>query len=368
MGSDAFRFMLAAAAVRQRTFPTERLFAAFRTPQGILQAKPDELRQVEGLTPGCFRALREAGEGDGLQEKLGVWKGLGIRMESYESPRFPESLRHIPDPPPVVFLCGDIRPEDRRCIAVVGSRRASAYGISACRALVSGLVGQGFTVVSGMARGIDASAHWTALESGGRTVGVLGTGVDVVYPKSNRPLFQRVPCQGAILSEFLPGTGARPENFPRRNRLIAGLAWGVLVVEAAERSGTMITVRLALEQGREVFAVPGDVRSAVSRGTNRLIQQGAKLVVGVEDILEEFEHLAPVRNEVVPCTADIADGGHDEDASSTLLQWIDDTGIGIDDLLGRTGWSAARMNACLAELELVGKLKRLPGNRYVRVE
>ena len=183
---------------------------------------------------------------------------------------------------------GACLPSDRGALAVIGSRKASAYGTRVCERLVRDLAAKGYCIVSGMARGIDSVAHWACIENNGRTLGVLGTGLDIAYPKQNLALFERIPLQGALISEFLPGTPARPENFPRRNRMISGLSRGVLVVEASERSGTMITVRMALEQGREVFAVPGDIRSLLSRGTHRLIKNGAKLVEGVDDILEEF--------------------------------------------------------------------------------
>jgi DNA processing protein len=287
----------------------------------------------------------------------------------------------------VLFIKGHVLQEDERALAVVGSRRASAYGTAVCERLVSQLVKSGFCIVSGMARGIDTVAHWSALENGGRTVGVLGTGADVVYPRSNEALFAHVPEQGFLVSEFLPGTEARPENFPRRNRIISGLACGVLVVEASERSGTMITVRLALEQGREIFSVPGDIRSALSRGTHGLIQKGAKLVGCVEDILEEFPYLfAPNKDGFMPSAIETVHGGGggnngsalamqaeasppgEQEEVRALLQLLDDAGTGLDSLVRRTGWRLEKLSLLLTELELSGRVKRVPGNRYARFE
>jgi len=271
-----------------------------------------------------------------------------------------------------------ILPEDERAIAVIGSRKASAYGISVCRRLVRALVDHGFSIVSGMARGVDAAAHWAALEWGGRTLAVLGTGVDVVYPKTNRRVFQGILGCGALISEFLPGTQALAKNFPRRNRIISGMALGVLVVEAAERSGTMITVRTALEQGREVFSVPGDIRSPVSRGTHRLIKEGAKLVEGIGDILEEFPsyregtfvlspgvscgHVGSPVSQEQPAREDA------ECERETLLGQLGDEGTCVEVLIERTGWPPEKMATLLTELELLGRVKRLPGSRYLRTD
>jgi DNA processing protein len=303
-----------------------------------------------------------------------------MRLVSFEDPEYPYHLREIPDPPPVLFVRGGILPEDRSAMAVIGSRKASAYGLSVCEGLVHALVDCGFSIVSGMARGVDTAAHWAALGRQGRTLAVLGTGVDVIYPKGNKPVFERILEQGALLSEFLPGTSPHAKNFPRRNRIISGMALGVLVVEAAERSGTMITVRTALEQGREVFAVPGDVRSPVSRGTHRLIKEGAKLVEGVEDILEELP--VHVRAEVdarwvSDCSQESpraaargrrgrTTGGDGEKEGEVLIGHLGDEGTHVDVLIERTGWPSEKMATLLTELELLGRVRRLPGSRYLR--
>jgi DNA processing protein len=290
-------------------------------------------------------------------------EATGVRLVSFEDVEYPGNLREIIDPPPVLFVRGCIVPEDERAIAVIGSRKASAYGIAVCRRLVRALVDHGFSIVSGMAKGVDAAAHWAALERKGRTLAVLGTGVDVVYPKRNKQVFEGLLERGALLSEFLPGTEPFAKNFPRRNRIISGMALGVLVVEAAERSGTMITVRTALEQGREVFAVPGDIRSPVSRGTHRLIKEGAKLVERVEDILEEFPFEGEGSFFLNPevCSRDAVGSGSqdhgvreaEESETETLLGHLSDEGTCVDVLIDRTGWPSEKMATLLTELELV---------------
>jgi DNA processing protein len=414
---------LARVSVSRDVFPTRALFASFGSAEGILRASPRDLEAVEGMRPATLRALVEARSLPATDEQLSCLEKNGIRPVSFEEAEYPENLKRIPDPPPVLFVKGDILDGDSRSLAVIGSRKASAYGTAVCERVVKDLVAAGLCVVSGMARGIDAVAHWACLENGGRTLAVLGTGLDVPYPKQNLGLFQKVPLQGALISEFLPGTLARPEHFPRRNRIISGLALGVLVVEASERSGTMITVRTALEQGREVFAVPGDIRSPQSRGTHRLIKQGAKLVAGVEDILEELG--CPLWGEApAPAAPAVASGrpapalgsetpsygrhgvalgneecstgeygaargngvpwseGHavrraarsgfgrpqaeDPPEAAAVMEILSDEGVLVDTLVQRTGWPLEKLNALLTELELLGRVKRLPGSRICR--
>jgi len=375
------RLKLARAALEGCSFPTHAVFKAFCSPEGILKATLDELKGVSGLHPTTLRALLSTRDDPPDAGELALLERGGLKLLSFEDPDYPENLREIADPPPVLFVRGCILPEDRCAIAVIGSRKASAYGITVCRRLVHELVVRGFSIVSGMARGVDTAAHWAALEGQGRTLAVLGTGVDVIYPKGNKPVFERILEQGALVSEFLPGTQPFAQNFPRRNRIISGMALGVLVVEAAERSGTMITVRTALEQGREVFAVPGDVRSPVSRGTHRLIKEGAKLVEGIEDILEEFPAHAQgavdtrwvsSRKTGNPCPAtpapDDRPAGEEEatNVTESLIGHLSDEGTHVDVLIERTGWPSEKMAMLLTELELLGRVRRLPGGRYAR--
>jgi DNA processing protein len=370
------RFKLARAALACNRFPTKALFQAFGTPESILAASRGRLREIPGLDPAVLHHLLSERDDMFAPETPGPPEEAGLRLLSFEDPDYPPNLREIPDPPAVLFARGRIPARDGKAVAVIGSRGASAYGIAVCGRLARSLVDYGFSIVSGMAKGVDAAAHWAALDRGGTTVAVLGTGVDVIYPKGNRQLFERILERGVLLSEFLPGTQALAKNFPRRNRIISGMCLGVLVVEAAERSGTMITVRTALEQGREVFAVPGDIRSPLSRGTHQLIRNGAKLVERVEDILEEF--LGSGQGTV---PADAKGSGNDplrtpcrdraareprEGERETLLGNLSDEGTSVDVLIERTGWPSERIATLLTELELLGKVTRMPGGRYLR--
>ncbi|MEW6441472.1 MAG: DNA-processing protein DprA [bacterium] len=394
------RIRLAALALHGSPLPTARLFEIFASPEAVLSAAPADVGHACGMTEAGIRALEAARGAPVPQDQLDLLERLAIDIVSYEDPRYPENLRHISDAPPVLFVKGTLHPEDRNAVAVIGSRKATPYGISVCEAFSRALAAEGLCIVSGAALGIDAIAHWTALEAGGRTLAVLGTGPESVYPKTNGALFKRIPAQGALLSEFPPGTPASPWNFPRRNRLISGLALGVLVVEASERSGTAITVRMALEQGREVFAVPGDIRSRSSRGTHRLIKQGAKIAECLADILEELppavsdssgrakgegsglcfrtepasvernpNRLSGNRNSRdarADCPLSAPDLGHGSHAFRRLLRLIGDEGTSLETLVLRTGWPAPRIAGVLTELEVLGKVRRLPGNHFAR--
>lgn len=378
MNPGAARFKLARVALAGSRFPTQALFRSLCSPEAILEASPGKLRQIPGLHPQTLHALISVRDDPSGADEIAAVEANGVRLVSFEDTEYPGSLREIPDPPPVLFVRGRIEPEDERAIAVIGSRKASAYGVSVCRRLVRDLVDHGFSIVSGMAKGVDAAAHWAALDRDGRTLAVLGTGVDVIYPKANKQVFESILDRGALLSEFLPGTEPFAKNFPRRNRIISGMALGVLVVEAAERSGTMITVRTALEQGREVFAVPGDVRSPVSRGTHRLIKEGAKLVEGIEDILEEFPFQREGGVSLNPGvrSGDAVRPGSEKQAvreegaaeRDTLIGHLSDEGTCMDVLIERTGWPSEKMATLLTELELLGRVRRLPGSRYLRTD
>ena len=273
-------------------------------------------------------------------------------------------MRTIADPPPCLYTKGEIRAADNTAVAVVGTRSASDYGRRVARELSHGLVSLGFTVISGMARGIDAVAHDSALNSGGRTIAVLGSGVDLAYPPEHEKLYQRISAQGAVVSELPIGTRPLAFNFPARNRLISGLSIGVVIVEATEKSGSLITAALALEQGREVFAVPGQAGASRSRGAHQLIRQGAKLVDSVEDIIEEIApqlgrraaqaQSQPARR-LPPNTAVEV---------RKIFDLLQDRPLHIDDLVQASGMAASRVSQILLELELQGFLKQLPGSRY----
>lgn len=273
---------------------------------------------------------------------------------------YPPILREIIDPPLALHFRGSRSLLATPSVAVVGSRRASPYGINAAGHLARGLSEVGITIVSGLALGIDAAAHQSTLDAAGRTIAVLGTGIDLTYPRSNGRLLRRIESEGLVLSEFAPGTPPMPENFPMRNRVISGLSLGTVIVEATSRSGSLITARMAAEQGREVFAVPGSVFSPGAEGTHRLIQYGAKLVHDVDDILEELPgELRAIRKEPE----------HPPDALREVLSALSpDEGLHIDTLAQRLSRGAGTVSEALLQLEIGGWIRALPGGRYVRTK
>ncbi|MBI3809000.1 MAG: DNA-protecting protein DprA [Nitrospirae bacterium] len=293
---------------------------------------------------------------------------------------YPAWLRAIADPPAVLYCDGQIEPRDRQAIAIVGARQATPYGLRATETLARELSGAGFTIVSGLARGIDAAAHRAALEAGGRTIAVLGCGLDVTYPPEHGRLREEIAGSGAVLTEFAPGTPPWASNFPRRNRIISGLSLGVVVVEAAEDSGSLITARLALEQGREVFAVPGSIDAPLSRGPHGLLKQGAKLVETVDDIVEELLPQlelpltlpAPLthcsrRAMGAPGEGKFSDLPGLSAVEQVVLAVMSRDPLHLDDLTERSGLTPAGVAGILLGLELKDIARQLPGQRYVRV-
>jgi len=282
------------------------------------------------------------------------------RVLTILDPEYPECLRTTADPPLVLFHRGDLSALERTSVAIVGSRRASPYGVNVAEMLARRLAERGVAVVSGLAWGIDAAAHRGAIESG-TTIGVLGTGIDVAYPRSNRRLHETIAERGLLLSEMPPGTGPQRHHFPVRNRIIAGLSTAVVVVEATERSGSLITARIAAEEGRDVLAVPGSIFSAGSDGAHRLIQDGAKLVRGVDDILEElpgFENVEHLASALQPPA--------DPDALR-LLEAIPPDNALHPDFLVEHATSTGRLFEILLDLELGGWIRKVKGGAYVRV-
>ncbi len=316
----------------------------------------------------------------------GAPQGLGRAIITLADPRYPASLLEMADPPLLLYAEGppDILEraaplvEMRQCLAIVGSRHPTAQGSSNAQAFAHALAEHGWTVVSGLAAGIDAAAHTGALAAAAHplaTVAVVGTGLDQVYPRQHQALARRIARQGLILSEFHLGTPPLATNFPKRNRIIAGLCGGTLVVEAALASGSLITARLACEQGREVFAIPGSIHAPQARGCHALIRQGAKLVETAQDILEELA--APTRNAVgapgitaalplQPAPPATAPASHPPEHAA-LLDALGFDPVGLDALTARTGWGAAQLQAQLLELELEGLVARLPGGQFQRV-
>ena len=335
------------------------LLTAYGSPERVLSASSAELHDLAGPTITQALAREPATFAARLAAALAWWSGGEQRsVITLGCDEYPPQLLHSPDPPLLLYVQGDLAALKAESVAVVGSRHASAQGLDHARGFAQALAEAGFLVVSGLALGIDAAAHEGALAAGsGHTIAVVGTGLDRVYPSRHRALAQRIVKRGAMLSEFAPGTPALPENFPQRNRIIAGLARGTLVVEAALRSGSLITARLASEAGREVYAVPGSIGSEHARGCHALIRQGAMLVETAQEIVDDLRgSIAPVRVAATLAKA----------TSDPLLQALGGDPQTIDALMARTGYGVAELSARLLELELQNLVARLPGGLYQR--
>lgn len=342
----------------------QRLVQACGSPAAVFAAGISDLRSIKGVTPAIAQAITSFHDWDQVEARLSRLAAAGAEVLTQDDPRFPPRLKEIPYPPPYLFVRGALEPEDARAVALVGTRAASYYGLKACRRLAGTLADRGWRVVSGLARGIDTAAHQGALEKGGRTLAVLGCGLDVVYPPENKKLYQQIPEQGALISEFPLGTAPEGRNFPIRNRLISGLSWAVVVVEAGEKSGSHITVQYALDQGREVLAVPGPVDSPNSVGPHRLIQQGAKLVHEVEDILQELPRAAGVKPPARPTGVTEAPPAAPGD-EDPLLPFLGADPVQLEELVQAARLPAAEVMSRLTMLELKGLIRELPGKCFV---
>ena len=345
-----------------------KLLAAFGLPESVYRADRDEIANVIGEK--LAERLLTADNATAVEAALAWGRQPGHHILTLADPEYPQRLLDISDPPTVLYVRGSLSALAQPAIAIVGSRNATPQGEGNARAFAGALANAGLAIVSGLALGIDAAAHRGALAAPGTTIAVIGTGADRLYPARNRELAMEIAEKGAIISEFPLGTPAAAANFPRRNRLISGLADGVLVVEAAVESGSLITARMAGEQGREVFAIPGSIHSPQSRGCHRLIRQGAKLVETASDVLEEL----PRR----PATTGRPAGTQTEkgiEASSSegelehrlVLDCIGHDPVTIDDLVARCGLTAEALSVILLRLELDGRVASLPGGRLQRL-
>ncbi|MBM4285944.1 MAG: DNA-protecting protein DprA [Deltaproteobacteria bacterium] len=343
----------------------ERLTRAFGNPGAVFSASEAALLAVKGVSPAMAQAIRSFRDWDRLERHLERVRAVGAQVVTAADPAFPPGLKQIPYPPAYLYVQGAVLPEDAWAVALVGTRAASYYGLKTCRRLARDLASRGITVVSGLARGIDTAAHQGALEAGGRTLAVLGCGVDVSYPPENRELAGKISRQGALLSEFPLGTPPEPQNFPVRNRLISGLSLAVVVVEAGERSGAGITARLGLEQGREVMAVPGPLDSPVSAGPHRLIQQGAKLVRQADDILAELPRQPPPNAQPAESRQPPTPRPGRLILEDPLLPWLGSQPLQLDELVELSRLPAAEVMSRLTLLELQGLVRELPGKCYV---
>ena len=343
----------------------------FGTAEAILSAPRTELLRVEGVGDEVARNIASWRNQVDLDAELARIEKAGVRIVTRDDADYPKHLREIYDPPLVLYVRGRLLEDERLAIGIVGSRRTTLYGQEMSRKLAYQLARVGMTIVSGLARGIDTEAHRGALQAKGRTVAVIGCGIDIVYPSENRKLADEIVAKGgAVVTEFPFGVPPDRQNFPMRNRIISGWSLGVVVVEADLKSGALITAGQAAEQGRQVFAVPGRADSILSRGTNKLIKDGAKLTEDAEDVLSEFEYLIPrTARESSGETAGV--GGTKPALKLTemeekLMAHLSHEEMAIDELIRASGLTSAAVSATLLGLEMKRLVRQLPGKTFVR--
>jgi len=357
-----------------------RVIKHFGSLDAALGASVTELMRVEGIGERRAAALFATRETGGVERELERAAAVGARIICWEDPDYPPQLRHCDDPPVCLYVRGTLEPEDAVAIAIVGSRKCSRYGCEQAQRFASLLAGAGFTIVSGLARGIDGYAHDGALIAKGRTIGVLGCGIDSIYPAEHGELADRVMASGAIITEDPLGSPPSSDSFPRRNRIIAGMCLGVIVVEAAKKSGALITARLASEYNREVFAVPGRVDTPTAHGPNDLIRRGAaKLVGSIEDVLDELGDVGRTMGGSTGADGDLFDRNQSPDrdrqtvpdnalneTERAVLDALDNDELRPDQLADATGRDIGSVTAAVTTLQIKGLVLTLPGNRIVR--
>lgn len=339
----------------------KRLLDKFKSPEAVFGASESELLAIEGLGEKIARQILHGPDMEYAESQIDTVQKKGFRIVTRHSSEYPARLKEIYDPPFLLYVRGQIEDSDSRAIAVIGSRRATHYGKKVAEIISEQLVSSGVTVVSGLARGIDSAAHRAALKQQGRTLAVLGCGLDVIYPAENASLYRDIESSGAVISELPCGTPPEGQNFPRRNRIISGLSLGVVVVEASFRSGAFVTARHALEQNREVFAVPGNITSTTSSGTNYLIKQGASLVTSAEDVLSELEFIMPGADsrESLPIVTLEAN-------QVKLFEELDDEPMHIDAISRKSGVGVPQLLGILLDMELKGAVTQISGKRFVK--
>lgn len=360
---DAVRLMLV-SGIGPRL--QQLLIARFGSPAAVFQAPPDELRAVDGIGPKILTALGEARHSDAAEKEVARCRELGVNLLHVDDAGYPPMLAEICDAPHVLYCRGDIVEQDQLAVAIVGSRRCTLYGRQQAERFAGALARAGMTVVSGLARGIDAAAHRGALNAGGRTIAVAATGLAKVYPPEHAELAAEISRQGAILTESPLGREPVPGLFPQRNRLISGLSLGVIVIEASQKSGSLHTARHAMEQGREVFALPGRVDSLASVGSHNLIRDGATLVRSVEDVLDE---LGPLTKTVKTTEREEVHTPREltlNEQERHVVNLIGSEPNHLDEVLRSTNLEPSRVLATLTVLEMKQLVRRLPGGYLVR--
>jgi DNA processing protein len=344
----------------------KRLIDRFGTPHKVFSAPFEEISKVQGLSSRLAKAILRHQLPDKVKKELDSIQRKKIQITTLLDAEYPSLLREIPDPPPLIYVRGHLPKESFANIAIVGSRHATAYGLVTTQRLSEDLVSLGLTVVSGMAVGIDTAAHRGALDAGGSTIAVLGSGLNRIYPAENRRLFHRIAEKGAVISEFPLDTAPDAHNFPKRNRIISGMSLGTIVAEATRKSGSLITARLAAEQNREVFAVPGSIQSFKSTGTHTLIKEGAKLVEHAQDIIEELP-LAVTAGETTRRTRDDASmekQPHMTTEEKAVLDALEPYPVHIDDIIRKLHIEPGKLSGILLSLELKGIVLQMPGKHF----
>jgi DNA processing protein len=341
-----------------------KLLEVFETPQRILATKSGELRQVDGIGDEVAGTISRWEEHVDLAAELKRVEEFGAHVLTQQSPEYPKLLREIHNPPIVLYVWGKLDHRDEHAIGVVGSRQATHYGTEAAKKLSYQLAYAGMTVVSGLARGIDTAAHQGALAAKGRTVAVIGSGLNKLYPAENQPLAEKIAETCAVISEFPMDMKASTQTFPMRNRIVSGMSFSLLVVEAGLSSGALITSSQAIDQGRSVYAVPGPIDRPSSMGTNRLIQQGAKLVMGAGDILDDMQVLFPENPKLAP-SKPRADSLNDDEKK--IYDAIDDSETPIDAIITKSGLPTGKVCSTLLALEMKRLVKQLPGQHFVKL-
>ncbi len=349
----------------------KRLILRFGSPEQVFAARKSDLAQVDGMSPKALQGIKDFKGWEKAKNETEKARALGAGIITFTDPRYPQNLKEIHDPPPYLYVRGELVGGDKISVAMVGSRNASHYGLGETRRIAADLAAKGITIVSGGARGIDTEAHRGALSGGGRTIAVLGCGIDVTYPRENGELFKKISESGAVITEYPVGTPPDKANFPPRNRIISGISLGVIVMEAARDSGSLITAACSVEQNRDVYALPGNVSADNSRGVNSLIKKGAKLIEGPADVLEDlFPYMkgyvselnldygdTPGKAAVMPSLA--------PDEMSVYGQ-ISLEPVHVDVIAEKTGFPVSRILSMLLDMELRGLVRQISGMNYIK--
>jgi len=338
----------------------QALINHFENLESAWKAAPVDLAAA-GLSLKLIERIVQAREQVDLEKVWAKIEAQGIKILTWKDEAYPQRLKEIEQPPPVLYIRGDYLPDDLYAVAIVGTRRVTSYGRQITEELSSYLASSGITVVSGLARGVDAIAHQTALKAGGRTIGVLGSGVDKIYPPEHRQLAERMMESGAIVSDYAPGTPPDASNFPPRNRIISGLSLAVVVIEAGETSGALITAEFAAEQGREIFAVPGSILAPQSKGTNKLIQKGALPLLSVNDLMQALNLTRmgeqKAARKIIPA----------DETEARLMNVLSTEPLHVDEIRNQTELPIEKVSAALALMELKGMVRQVGGMNYVAV-